>query len=477
MPSRTHVRLIFAFLFTLSTMVLATGFVASVTGSNNVRAGMEDGPHGIQHIPPNELTVATDHKSPSVGAKLVAFDSEGTVRYYNDTLDYYSDVDPSPTGKYTVTYVGTEDLRPKQCDGASACRRMVIERLNLSTDHTTRLYSRIVPTYKGYTLPYTNRWHDVDRINRTHFAVADIERDRVFVVNTSSGIVTWEWLALSHYSHKSGGPYPYDFTHVNDVEVLEDGRIMASIRNQDQVVFLNRTTGVVENWTIGEEGNHKWLFGQHNPDYIPESQGGPAVIIADSHNDRIVEYQRVNGSWEQSWVWRDNRLQWPRDADRLPNGNTLITDTHGNRVVEVDENGEPVWSVELHFPYDAERLGTGDESAGGESAQRADIAGREPISGANDDANSQENEGTRTKTQNGVSLLGLAGQAMDAIEEAIPEMVLNAVLYALPGWADVDDVFALAVLLGTTGAWGSMEAYWRGYRIRKPFSRIETDQQ
>ncbi|WP_435152577.1 arylsulfotransferase family protein [Haladaptatus sp. DFWS20] len=471
MPSRTHVRLLFALLLVCSSVVLVSGFATSVTGSNKVRAGMEDGPRGIQDIPADELTVATDHKSPSVGAKLVAFDSEGAVRYYNDTLDYYSDVDPSPAGTHTVTYVGTEDLSAKQCDGATACRRMVIERLNLSTDRTTRLYSRIVPTYKGYTLPYTNRWHDVDRINRTHFAVADIERDRVFVVNTSSGIVTWEWLALSHYSHKSGGTYPYDFTHVNDVEILDDGRIMASIRNQDQVVFLNRTTGVVEDWTIGEEGNHTWLFGQHNPDYIPESQGGPAVIIADSHNDRVIEYQRVNGVWEKSWVWQDTRLQWPRDADRLPNGHTLITDTHGNRIVEVDKSGEVVWSVELHFPYDAERLGTGDESAGGESAQRAGLGGREAISGTDDDAK----PGDQKSTGSGVTLLDLGGQAIDAVEEAIPEMVLNAVLYALPGWADVDDVFALVVLLGVLTSWGTVEAYWRGYRIRNPISRTELD--
>ncbi len=464
MPSRTHVRILFAVLLLVSASVIASGFVARVTGSNQVRAGMQDGPRDIASVPPNEITVATDHKSPSVGAKLVAFDGDGKVRYYNDTLDYYSDVDPSPTGKYTVTYVGAEDISKQQCDGATACRRMVIERLNLSTDRVTRIYSRVVPTYKGYTLPYTNRWHDVDQINRTHFAVADIERDRVFVVNTSSGIVTWEWLALSHYSHKSGGPYPYDFTHVNDVEVLEDGRIMASIRNQDQVVFLNRTTGVVEDWTIGEEGNHTWLFGQHNPDYIPESQGGPAAIVADSHNDRIVEYQRVDGQWEKSWVWRDDRLQWPRDADRLPNGNTLITDTHGHRVVEINEQGEKVWSVELHFPYDAERLGTGDESAGGESAQRANLAGREPIS--NGDAETQ-----KQKSDDGFSLLGLGGDIVEAIESLIPAMALNAVLYVLPGWAGVDDVFALVMILGTAATWGSMEAYWRGYRLRKPLTR------
>ncbi|WP_458206686.1 aryl-sulfate sulfotransferase [Haladaptatus sp. NG-SE-30] len=472
MVARTHVRVLFAILLVISSGVIVSGFVVRATEPNQIRAGMEDGPRDIQSVPPNELTVVTDHKTPTVGAKIVAFDSDGVVRYYNDTLDYYSDVDPSPAGRYTVTYVGVEDMSKKQCDGATACRRIVIERLNLSTDHVTRLYSRVVPTYKGSRLPYTNRWHDVDQINRTHFVVADIERDRVFVVNTSSGIVTWEWNALSHYSYKSGGPYPYDFTHINDVEVLDDGRIMASIRNQDEVIFLNRTTGVVEEWTLGSEGNHRWLFGQHNPDYIPPERGGPAVIVADSHNDRIVEFQRVNGQWKKSWVWKDTRLQWPRDADRLPNGNTLITDTHGNRVVEVNEDGETVWSVELHFPYDAERLGTGDESAGGESAQRADLAGREPISDGDDPAKDQD---TKADEKDGVSLFGSVDRTFDAIEEAMPAMVLNAILYVLPGWVGVDDVFALVVILSTTTAWGTTEAYWHGYRLRLPVGRVGTE--
>ncbi|WP_458189525.1 arylsulfotransferase family protein [Haladaptatus sp. NG-WS-4] len=471
MVSRTHVRVVFALFLLVASAVVVSGFAVQAMEPGRVRAGMEDGPRNIERIPPNELTVVTDHKSPTVGAKLVAFDSEGVVRYYNDTLDYYSDVDPSPAGRYTVTYVGVEDMSAKRCDGATACRRIVIERLNLSTDHVTRLYSRVVPTYKGFRLPYTNRWHDVDRINRTHFVVADIERDRVFVVNTSSGIVTWEWNALSHYSHESGGPFPYDFTHINDVEVLDDGRIMASIRNQDEVVFLDPTTGVVEAWTLGSEGDHRWLFGQHNPDYIPESRGGPAVVVADSHNDRIVEYQRVDGRWEKSWVWRDARLQWPRDADRLPNGHTLVTDTHGNRVVEIDQNGETVWSVDVDFPYDAERLGTGDESAGGESAQRVGLAGREPIAGSGDG----EKERDADENDSGVSLLGVTEWAVDAVEEVIPAMILNAVLYVLPGWADVGDVLALVAIFGTTTAWGSTEAYWRGYRLRLPVGKADSE--
>ena len=66
---------------------------------------------------------------------------------------------------------------------------------------------------------------------------------------------------------------------------------MADIRNQDQIVFIEPGRGVLANRTLGAEVDFSTLRGQHNPDYIPESRGGPAVLVADSHNDRAVEYQ------------------------------------------------------------------------------------------------------------------------------------------------------------------------------------------
>jgi hypothetical protein len=54
-------------------------------------------------------------------------------------------------------------------------------------------------------------------------------------------------------------------------------------------------------------------------------------------------------------------LDWPRDADRLPNGNTLITDSRNHRVLEVDPAGREVWSFTgLALPYEADRLSNGN---------------------------------------------------------------------------------------------------------------------
>ena len=70
-----------------------------------------------------------------------------------------------------------------------ACTRNGIERVNLTTGEVTDIWSEATPGKEA------TRYHDVDRLNETHFVVADIFLDRVFIVNTRDGQVEWTWNA------------------------------------------------------------------------------------------------------------------------------------------------------------------------------------------------------------------------------------------------------------------------------------------
>ena len=49
------------------------------------------------------------------------------------------------------------------------------------------------------------------------------------------------------------------------------------------------------------------------------------------------------------------------DADRLPNGNTLVTLRNKGEVLEIGPNGKTVWKVrDLSSPSDADRLPNGN---------------------------------------------------------------------------------------------------------------------
>lgn len=397
-------------------------------------------------------TVFTAYRSEN--GHLIAINEDGTLWYYGDSYDEYYDVDP--VDDHSVIVTAMDELSKQECPVDTTCSIEYILQINLTTGEESVFYERYRPGIRE------NEWHDVDRLSEDVFLVAGMAKERVFIVNTTTGIIDWAWDPQSHYDISTGGSavfglpgYPYDWTHLNDVERLDDGRIMVSMRNHDEVIFIDPSTGVEEDWTLGEDGDYSVLYEQHNPDFIPTERGGPAVIVADSHNNRIVEFQRVNDEWRESWTWADDDLQWPRDADRLPNGHTIVTDTNGARVVEVDRNGSVVWEVSrVPGVYDVERMGTGDESHTGKSAVALGLSGTvetEP-----------DAMGTDTSTPTPTST---PGTLKGAIKSAVPPILLNSLLYVTPWW------FSWLGLDGL-GLFAAVGLAAAALRLRVPFTAI-----
>jgi hypothetical protein len=232
--------------------------------------------------------------------------------------------------------------------------------------------------------------HDVDLINGDQLLVANMRNyddtsqtnnDRLLIYDIPDSEVVWEWKFRKHgFNESGGGTYTDDWTHVNDVDKIGPGQYLASPRNFDQVIRVNRSSKAVT-MQLGTDENHSVMYEQHNPQYLRGTDGTPTILVADSENDRIVEYAKTNGTWEQTWKLT-GEFNWPRDADRLPNGNTLVTDTLNHRVMEVTPDGEVVW--EFYAPwgtYEAERITWGDE-AGGPTIQEQNATGTTALSGS-----------------------------------------------------------------------------------------------
>lgn len=230
--------------------------------------------------------------------------------------------------------------------------------------------------------------HDVERLSSGEFLVSDMEHERIYTV-ARNGTVTWQWKASSFYEAPPD-PTKTDWLHINDVDNLGNDSYLVSVRNAHQAVIVKRGEGVVDvvnedepgssdatctvNGQLADQdgdgdvrcGDPGLMDKQHNPQWLSEN----AILVADSGNDRIVELHRngSDGEWFVAWAVSEVNgltLNWPRDADRLENGNTLITDSRNKRIVEVDENGTVVWSTTMKYiPYEAERLPEG-ETVGG----------------------------------------------------------------------------------------------------------------
>lgn len=206
--------------------------------------------------------------------------------------------------------------------------------------------------------------HDVDQLPSGEILVADMEYESLFTL-APNGSVTWRWNASERYSEPDD-PTTTDWLHLNDVDPLGDGRFLVSVRNANELLIVERDEGVVEVVEgVRDERDDRVLFvRQHNPQYL----GPDTLLVADSEHDRVVEIHRENGEWTLAWSEGSAgglSFDWPRDADRLDNGNTLIADSRRNRVVEVAENGSTVWSVQVPgLVYEADRLPEGERVGG-----------------------------------------------------------------------------------------------------------------
>jgi hypothetical protein len=218
--------------------------------------------------------------------------------------------------------------------------------------------------------------HDVDMLDNGEVAVVDMGNDRAFTVN-ESGAITWEWDAderiapgTDFYQQYGGDPNPgeeADWTHINDIDQLENGNFQLSIRNFDSVIEIDpESKEVVE--VYGRPGNHSLLYEQHNPHQLAD---GETILVADSENQRVIE---VDAEGNIGWKFGGKAvLTWPRDADRLPSGNTLITDSVNDRVIEVAPNGTIVWQYQgVALPYSADRVGVPEERGGPVVGDRAE---------------------------------------------------------------------------------------------------------
>jgi hypothetical protein len=168
---------------------------------------------------------------------------------------------------------------------------------------------------------------------------------------TPSGQTVWEWRTWEHLDPVADGIAEVQsprtlWAQGNSVEELPNGDILASYRPTATVIRLSRKTGRIA-WKLGPPT----VAGQHAPTLLANGN----VLIFDNGAHRLddsVPYSRVievnPATNEIVWKYQD-KPGWnffsPRmgNAQRLPNGNTLITEASFGRLFEVTKDGEIIW--------------------------------------------------------------------------------------------------------------------------------------
>jgi uncharacterized protein (UPF0248 family) len=174
---------------------------------------------------------------------------------------------------------------------------------------------------------------------------------------TPAGQTVWEWRTWEHLDPVADGIAEVQaprtlWAHGNSVQELPDGDILASYRPTSTVIRISRKTGKIL-WKLGPPT----VAGQHAPTLLENGN----ILIFDNGVHRLddsVPYSRaieINPATNEIvWKYQDQPT-WnffsPRmgNAQRLPNGNTLITESSFGRFFEVTKEGEIVWEYIAPF--------------------------------------------------------------------------------------------------------------------------------
>ena len=174
---------------------------------------------------------------------------------------------------------------------------------------------------------------------------------------TTDGKIVWEWRSWD-YLDPAADPITTSqddrdvWTVANGVSEMPDGNLLLSFRDISTVVMINRETGAIY-WKLGAPP----LAGQHAPYLLPNGHillfdNGPHRLDQSFPYSRVLEIAPATKAIV--WKFQEARVAdffSPRlsNAQRLPNGNTLINEGRFGRFFEVTPAGDVVW--EYVNPY------------------------------------------------------------------------------------------------------------------------------
>jgi hypothetical protein len=178
----------------------------------------------------------------------------------------------------------------------------------------------------------------------------EIWANTLYEVDPGTGKIEWEWKAHEHLDPREDAichlEHRSEWTHCNTVKILPDGNILTCFRNINEIAIIDKTTGEITwKWGSGE------VYHPHDPTLLDSGN----ILLLDNgahrNNDgpsysRVIEINPNTG-----------KIEWEYKADpaykfytgvaggcqRLPNGNTFITESCLGRLFEINMSGDLVW--------------------------------------------------------------------------------------------------------------------------------------
>ena len=290
--------------------------------------------------------------------------------FANEQYQHHHDVEPLPNGNILIIVWEKKTAQEAYDMG----RETIDNPLNVMWSSAIL---ELEPESGGIVWEWHIWNHTVQDINSelSNFGIIS-EHPELFDINCGS------------VGNDAGGPQGAnaDWMHINAVDynpILD--QIVISSRTQNEIFIIDHSTsteeaashsggnsnqggdflyrwGNPENYGRGDESD-RILGDQHSINWIPAGYPGEGNLILfnnfhedntsavlefspplDGNNYAIIEGESFGPeTWE--WIYTgDITTPMQGGAFRLPNGNTLITQTHTATIIEVDSEGNELWS-------------------------------------------------------------------------------------------------------------------------------------
>jgi hypothetical protein len=201
--------------------------------------------------------------------------------------------------------------------------------------------------------------------------------DMVIQELDTARLPVFEWRSIDHFDitdaeHEDLTAETVDHVHPNSIELDADGNLLLSSRHLDEVTKISRTTGEII-WRLG--GKHNQFTFTNDPErfsYQHDARrlGNGNLLLFDNGNHKATPYSRaVEYTLDETrmtatvaWQYRHTPDVYGYamgNAQRLPNGNTLIGWGAYPLVTEVRPDGGVAFEMQLPpgvFTYRAFRL-------------------------------------------------------------------------------------------------------------------------
>ncbi len=359
-----------------------------------------------QALPPG-LPSVTTHGTASNGVTALSvetpkasyalvLDSLGRIRWYlADSTHFVLDFEPQPNHHYTISTVSSIDApRYTELDILGD----PVRRWTVSAGQSTDLHD-FTFTPRGTGLMLGLRSITMDLTAYGGSPTAQVVGNVLQEVDTA-GRVLFTWDAFDHFSITDIDPSlqltspRIDWTHANATEIDFDGNYLVSVRHFSEITKIDSRTGSVI-WRWGGLNNQFKFIGdtlkfafQHG--IVRLARGN--YILFDNGNthkpqfSRAVEYRLDQSGKTATLVWSyrpspDIFSGFFGFAQRLPNGNTLVTFGPQGIVHEVSPSSQLLWTLTLPpgaFVYRAYRMLSlySPEAISDSSAQRVLVSNR-----------------------------------------------------------------------------------------------------